>query len=62
MQASITLDTKVKLDKNPSYIKGTVGGDIDLLFIPALTKILPNNSGKLSGKTYTIKKSKVYSY
>ena len=62
LQGAITLDTDVELDKNPSYIEGTVKGDIDLLFIPALTKILPNNTGKLSGKTYTIKKSKVYSY
>ncbi|TFJ91204.1 hypothetical protein [Lentibacillus salicampi] len=62
LQAAITLDTDVQLDENPSYIKGKVKGDVDLLFIPALTNLIPNQSGSLSGNTYTIEKSKVYSY
>lgn len=62
LQAAITMDTDVQLDENPSYIKGKVKGDVDLLFIPALTNLIPNQSGSLSGNTYTIEKTKVYSY
>ncbi|GGK09493.1 hypothetical protein GCM10007063_34960 [Lentibacillus kapialis] len=62
LQAAITLDKEVSLDENPSYIKGKVKGNVDLLFIPALTNLIPNQNGSLSGKTYTIEKTKVYSY
>ncbi|MBP1968649.1 hypothetical protein J2Z83_000741 [Virgibacillus natechei] len=62
LQGAITLDTDVQLDENPSYIKGKVKGDVDLLFIPAMTNLIPNENGNLSGNTYTIEKTKVYSY
>src|SRR5699024_10502609 len=42
LQASITKDTGVHLDDNPSYIQGSVTGEVNLLFIPALTHLLPN--------------------
>lgn len=62
IQAAITHDTDVQLDENPSYIRGTVRGDVDLLFIPGLTHLLPNQNGSLSGSTYSIEKTRVYSY
>ena len=62
LQAAITEDTGVRLDENPSYIKATVTAEVDLLFIPALTHLIPNESGQLSGNTYSIEKTKVYSY
>lgn len=62
LQAVVTKETDVKLDEHPSYIEGKVEGKIKLWFIPALTRVLPNSSGNVSGNEYVIKKKKVYSY
>ncbi|WP_157724847.1 hypothetical protein [Virgibacillus phasianinus] len=62
LQAVITKDTGVDLNKAPSYIEGNVKGKIKLWFIPALTEVIPNQYGNVKGSYYYINKKKVYSY
>lgn len=62
LQAVLTRDTGVKLNDSPSYIEGTVEAEIDLLFIPAVLRALPDKNNKVKGNTYIIRKNKVFSY
>ncbi|WP_121604567.1 hypothetical protein [Virgibacillus sp. Bac332] len=62
LQAVVTKETGVYLNKASTYIEGDIDSKIKLWFIPALTELLPNNFGNVNGSYYEINKTKVYSY